>query len=158
MFDTSRLTDLHQIWIKTVSPSRILLQEIKSPIHEIRPKILPKIFTPIFRGAAHFFWIYLCFWGGQCYLWKPMFSVVTNFVLWSIYFRKSLWSLKAESLKTRYQNVRQINTVFLDLKTIKLYSKLWRLNIYYSKTYHYYIIIFLKNDQIIAKRLIYGWN
>ena len=154
MFDTSRLTDLHQIWIKTVSPSRILLQEIKSPIHEIRPEILPKNLAQKF--CRNFLPVF--FWRGQCYLWKPMFSVVTNFVLWSIYFRKSLWSLKAESLKTRYQNVRQINTVFLDLKTIKLYSKLWRLKIDYSKTYHYYIIIYLKNDQIIVKSLIYGWN
>ena len=32
--------------------------------------------------------------------------------------------VKTESLKTRYQNERHINTVFLSLKTIKLYSKL----------------------------------
>ena len=42
MFDNSRLIDSYQIRVKTVSPSRIMpvfTQEIKSPIHEIRPTI-----------------------------------------------------------------------------------------------------------------------
>ena len=54
--------------------------------------------------------------------------------------------VKAESLKTRYQNVRQINTVLLSLETIKLYSKLEKVKIDHTKTYYYmpkYIIIIL---------------
>ena len=57
--------------------------------------------------------------------------------------------VKAESLKTRYQNVRQINTVLLSSKTIKLYSKLEKIKIYiyllfqnillYAQIYHYEI-------------------
>ena len=42
MFDNSRLIDSYQIRVKTVSPSRIMpvfTQEIKSPIHEIRPTV-----------------------------------------------------------------------------------------------------------------------
>ena len=45
--------------------------------------------------------------------------------------------VKAESLKTRYQNVRQINTVLLSLETIKLYSKLEKVKIDHTKTYYY---------------------
>jgi len=57
--------------------------------------------------------------------------------------------VKAESLKTRYQNVRQVNTVLLSSKTIKLYSKLEKIKIYiyllfrnillYAQIYHYEI-------------------
>lgn len=72
MFDTSRLIDSYQIRVKTVSPSRIMpvfTQEIKSPIHEIRPTVRQILNLPDFRFGqkrlfmkAHILFSYLfCF-------------------------------------------------------------------------------------------------
>ena len=58
MFDTSRLIDSYQMRVKTVSPSRIMpvfTQEIKSPIHEIRPTVREILNLPDFSMGTRLF-------------------------------------------------------------------------------------------------------